>query len=160
MTSAGDTDFEWVLALFHEACREVLSSAEVFAQESQRENPPRLAWPPPVPTDGAENLQAMLAQMAFAIVMGSIRQAEGADVDPSSDRFQLILRMIRRTLDVTLEKCQRDIGPGRVSGIRVFKNKLTAALVENAVRSGRGVEVAGISKSAAYRALGRKGAKQ
>jgi len=97
--------------------------------------------------------------MALSAVMDSIEAAEGpgsVPTDVNSERFQLILRMVRRTVDAAIEKCRREIGVGRISGMREFKNKVKTMLVDEAISSGKGATGAGVSKSAAYRALSRK----
>lgn len=160
MTSAGDNDFEWMMRIFREVCSGHLGSSKAWAEEEQRQNPGHHRWPLPTPKNGYENLMRILGEAAFYEVMDAIKNAEGVDVDPSSDRFQVILRMVHRAVDITVERCGKEIGFGRISGMRDFKNKVKAHLIDEAIRSGQGVKVAGISKSAAYRALGRKGAKQ
>lgn len=158
MSQDDDTEFEWLMILFEAQCKAVLGNKDIWDEERNCPASNRLRWPLPAPEPkaGGDRLRYIMANMAFKAVMASIKEAEGSDavpVDVSSERFQLILRMVRRTVESTLEDARQKIGTGRISGMRAFKNRVKTSLVEQAVKSGRGVEGSGVARSAAYRAL-------
>ena len=154
----GTTDFEWLMSLFEAQCQALLGDEKVWLDEGSCPTPIRLRWPWPKPSGRTDNLRYLLATMAFTAVMDSIKEAEEGDAVPvgvSSARFQLILRMVRRTVEDTIADGRQKIGPGRISGTREFKNKVKEWMVQQAVATGKGVMGAGVKHSPAYRAVKR-----
>ncbi|MBK7459109.1 MAG: hypothetical protein IPJ42_12065 [Betaproteobacteria bacterium] len=154
-----------LLAVFDAAARPILGDLAVWVEEAGRDGPAPLPWPlQPVGTSEAQ-LLGCFAAATVANALQAIEQAHGPQwvppEDPADEGFQWVLRVACRATDAGQAALRaRFGGAGRLSikrEILKLAHELQAlAAVRPDMKRGAGFKAAGLSKSAAYRALHRR----
>jgi hypothetical protein len=161
-----DVEFTAVLAVADVAMCAVLGDEQVWLAEAAKEAAAPLPWPLLARGEGYPQLLRILATEAVESTLQAIQQAEGQaiDVDPASEDFQLVLRVVNRAVQsADAAMCRAFGGPRgghRLNGKGKFHNWLKLREVEAAVMSGarRGTALGKLpfSPASAYRAMHRK----
>jgi hypothetical protein len=154
-----------LLAVFDAAAQPILGDLAVWAEEAGRDGPAPLPWPLQQRGTGEPQLLRWLAAATVLNVLDSIEEAHGPQwvppEDPADESFQMVLRVAYRATDAGQAALRARYGGADRLSIKREILKLARELQAEAalrpdVPRGAGFKAAGLSKSAAYRALHRR----
>jgi hypothetical protein len=154
-----------LLAVFDGAAQPILGDAAVWIEEAWRDGAAPLPWPLQQRGEGEAQLMRWLAAATVLNVLRAIAEADGPEwvppEDPADESFQMVLRVAYRATDAGQAALrERFGGAGRLSIKREILNLSRELQAEATLKSGarriEGFKAAGLSKTAAYRALHRR----
>jgi len=160
-----------ILQAFREASRTVWNDPAAWIEERDSADARLLVWTRPVEGTGYEQLLAALfnAEVDFILVILEAREHPALpDFPPdiNDPKFQVVLRVMHRAYlrgKAAVDAFEDMPGADRVTGMKEFKADYRALAVDLIQRSGlrkemgdEAFEALGISRAAAYRAMGRR----
>lgn len=162
MTPPPDVEFTAALAVADRALRGVLGDPGAWGDEAANGAAEPLPWPLQGHGEGYPQLLRLLAAEAVESTLQAIHETEGevVDADPSSARFQLVLRVVNRAVLAADTAIRSALLPGRLTGKRDFLNWVKWCEVQTAVEAGgpraETLRKLPMSRASAYRAMKRK----
>jgi len=154
-----------LIEVFDAAAQPIQGDPAVWDEEGRCEAPVALPWPVQARGEGYEQLLRILFASTVDNILDAIEVAHGAQrvppEDPTDKDFQRLLRVAKRATDAGDAALRQEFGGAdRLSIKRELMNIVREQLAQAAVDSGRPLretfEAAGLSKTAAYKALQRR----